>query len=472
MRENAFELACRLVSEGRYDEAAAEFAEFARVPVEGFARLGELSSPSPADDLRLLGRIRRFLRLHPRCAWGWVFLAFARRSLFRYAGCSAAMARAARLEPRSAPLRALKARMSFAHRFPEAGLRDLDEAVRLAPCSGWIRCWRGEARRQRGRPELALADLDAGAALDPEYAPGRLWKAAALFEMGRFDEALQEADAAIALDPRPAWSHHLRMALRLRLGRGAEALLDANEAHRRSVKYGWVYGRGPEAGFDALERARRLADAGGGPWARAWLGWTLLRLGRAAEAAGPLHKALAAGAWPKAWLAEALLRSGRPEEAASLAERACREDPGYPLAPLALGEALWALGRPAEALKSFDEAVRLDALSAPALAARARARAALGRLSSARADVRRALDILPGHPEAARLRRALYGRPKPLPAPGSFELSLVRKALSEAAAGRLGAAETTATALRRRDPAAAWPIFFRAACRAAPLRAA
>ena len=404
--------ACRAVLAGRFTQADAGFAAFAKIPMADFGRLGKLESPSPADHPQLYERLGAFLAAHPNCAWGHVFRSFALRSQMRFLESIAEFERAAALAPDSPVVLALLARMRFVHRYPPEGLRDLERSIALAPESGWVRSWLGEARRHQGDLKGAREALDEGIRLDPWFAQAYVWRAAVLDALGRPAAALKDLNEAIRRDPREAWPYHQRMRLRRASGDGRGALKDAAEAHRRNAKFGWIVGRPQQEGTaaDALADADRILGAHPAwPWAHAWRGWTLVQAGRVEEALRPLSRAAAARrhSWILTWKAQAELSLGRHADALKDLNDALRRGPRYVAAHALRGEALRGLGRLRDAERAFERAVALDPLSAPAHYGLARVRMGLRKFKTASDSLDRALKIMPDHREACELRTRL-----------------------------------------------------------------
>lgn len=391
------------------DLRALEVLDHRRLP-----EYRDLATFDPAHTPGILRRLERFCARRPELAWGHVLLAFTLRGALRYEDAVARFDRALALRPRDAALWALSGRVQLTTRQEDfRGDAAVEKAVALKPSWGWLHCWLGEARRRRRDFSGALEALDFGLRLDPAYRPAYAWRGAVLLELGRPARALKDLDYALRRDPalevepelaadHKAWTHNQRMLALKALGRPGEALAALDRAHALNQRYGWAWSEGQSrAALDKglAELDRLLARRPGLARARAWRGWTLLELGRPAEALEALD---GRSRWTRAWRGRALLALGRPREA--LAQLCGERDVRY--APL------WGLRAQAErALKRFareeaawSRALALDPRAAWAWAGRGECRLRRGRRAAALADFDRALAIHPAY-AGARQRR-------------------------------------------------------------------
>lgn len=192
----------------------------------------------------------------------------------------------------------------------------------------------------------------------------------------RAAEALRDAEALLAAEPGHQDAQVARRAALGLLGR-----LDRGDVVEGSFGGGLVeVTEHVQAGrfSEALAAADRLVMR----WPGEASAWGLRGLARLA--AGDATGALAD-------LDQAVSRSRRPNS--ELREVRAR--------------ALLALGRLDEALADADEALRLRPESPEGLVTRGKVHEARGDRERARADLRRAVEVAPGHPQAAQARRRL-----------------------------------------------------------------
>lgn len=379
---------------------AMERLDFSRLP-----DYRDLTTPSAKEFPELLSGVERLIQSDCRRPWAYVLRAFCLRSLLRYEPAVIDLDRSVALAPKSAVLRALRARVKLTNRGSYDGVKDMEKAVAMAPHWGWLRCWLGEALRHQGRFKEALKVLDRGLALEPGYSQGWAWRGGVKVSLGRFRDALPDLNRSLRPDPaarfdpemaadQRAWALNQKMLALRALARVPEALRCLNEAHRLGPRYGWAFGASAGAGLAELCRFPRLA------WARAWRGWIFLRENRPAEALAELEQVSIRHGWPAAWKGKALLSVGRPADALAALDQAVRRTPDYAPAWGWRGEARLALGRPKAAESDLTKAIILDHRCAWAYCGRGYARLALRRRKEARADFGFALGILPGYPDA------------------------------------------------------------------------
>lgn len=234
--------------------------------------------------------------------------------------------------PRRAVAHAIRA---WTHRQagdPQAALADYDRAEHLGLGTFQLHAERGTLHWTLGRPEEAAADYTRALAADPAdpQAPTvRANRAGALLGAGRPAEAMADLDAVTAADPGHTEALALRAMALLRLDRPADALPDVEEcvaadpsdAGHLALR-GIVHQRlGHDAAALADFDASLAHEPGAAPWVLAGRGLALEALGRYAEAADALTRAVERGAADTETLAHRsrLLRlSGRREPALTL----------------------------------------------------------------------------------------------------------------------------------------------------------
>jgi tetratricopeptide (TPR) repeat protein len=254
----------------------------------------------------------------------------------------------------------------------------------------------------------------AALAVDPAHVLARTNLATAWLQAGRLEEGVEALRRSLEIDPRQAGAlNNLGSALRV-LGRPDEAL----DAYRQAVaaEPDYAEARANLAGLlheqgmalrregrleEALPRLQEAADVAPPEAAAVMLndlGATLLDLGRPAQAAEPLARALALDPAYAAALnnqALALHALDRLDEAAARYDAAVALEPGAPALWLNRAETLCALGRFAEALDSLERTLALDPRDAEARVRRGDVLGYLGRVEEARSDYEAALAIDP-----------------------------------------------------------------------------
>ena len=187
-----------------------------------------------------------------------------------------------------------------------AWIEDLRLAAAKSP-SPWPFAWRGELWLRLRRAEEAVADLTAALERDPACAWALAWRGEAYRQQGRWEAARADLDAAVSLDPDYCCAWAWRGLLRLDRGRPEDALRDLDRAG------------------DVQEGLKKRLAANAAP-------------GSAPRLASP-------ASWILGARGRALLELGRSAEAAEALERAVRLDAGYKEARLHLARALKSLGR-------------------------------------------------------------------------------------------------------------------------------
>jgi len=285
---------------------------------------------------------------------------------------------------------------------------DLDLALKLSPSADWVHSWKGELMLWQGRREDAVAALSEAARLNPGNAWALGWLGGALVESGRWRQAIAPLTRALALDPFDSESLAWRAEAWLMTDRSARAIGDIMKAIDLDSKYHLMYrGRGDgrtraedlRAALDKLDRA--VKGGGAGVWT--WRAYLLRRLGRDAEAAASLERALARDDrdyLALAWRGELRLAQGDIAEAWKDLSASIRANPNYLCAYGWRARASLALGRPTAAEADFSRALALDQKSAWIFAGRGAARMLSGRLIAALADLDAALHLDPGDPSA------------------------------------------------------------------------
>jgi tetratricopeptide (TPR) repeat protein len=293
----------------------------------------------------------------------------------------------------------------------ERALADFDAALKSRPRHGGLRAWRAETLRKLGRTEEAVVEFDAALRLDPDYAFS--WEARGRLRLaqGRPDLAACDLTRALTLNPRRNMAYAWRAQAWLACGRPRAAWKDLDACHPLNLETTWVAApgldrreafrlevlqRAPRGRWAALARSRIAAVSGreaaalaplavaarGGDdasaWARAWLGWCLLRLGRRARAGRELAAAgkRLRSPLPRAWLGRLRAEQGRLAEALELWSGALRSPrPALAEDYLRRAETHERLGEPEKAACDYEVAAAYGAAPPAARAAVARLRA-------------------------------------------------------------------------------------------------
>ncbi|HEX7252711.1 MAG TPA: hypothetical protein VF376_07510, partial [Thermoanaerobaculia bacterium] len=311
------------------------------------------------------------LRLDPDCAMAWMGLARTEEGLERHAAAQTAIARAQALSARTTEKEkrfiALRAEQLAAVAAPNpeeerrrhaAYKESLDRALGAFPEDAELWVWRGNAEEPGpwGRGQFGEAPSIAFYEAALARAPGHF--GAIHFLVHSYENIGQPAKAAefgkryAAAAPGVAHAQHMYGHVLPRLGRWEEALAQFEKADAIEERY-------------AREEKLRPGDDWHHSHNLQLLGYTYLRLGRAAEAEKTFRRLAATPIgdpmreWQHASLAEFLLLTGRASEA--LAAAATMES-GSLSARVAGGavsaEALLALGRLPEAKEAGARAAR------------------------------------------------------------------------------------------------------------------
>ena len=360
----------------------------------------------------------------------------------RFSDALVDLERAARLEPRSAWMRAFLGRARIYCGEKERGIRDLALSASLDPGCAWIRAWLGEGLWNSGRYREALRALDRAVDLDPECAVAHAWRGAARERLGSFASAVADLDAALALHHRYAevyvwpsrstrdWDELVRIDLyglslergfvfyeraraKRALGLWDEAVSDMSQAILLDPKRRWFEGEGTRKEWSRLLSGLRLARARnpGRAWTSAWLGLALLRLGRPAEAVVELTRAVrrdSRNAWALAWRGEAFWARGDSAAALSDARRARRLDRACPSAHALEARILQSQGRGEAASKCLDRLLRADPRSAWAHCWKGELQLRSGHPRAAALSFDRALALHPSYADALFWRAEAY----------------------------------------------------------------
>jgi tetratricopeptide (TPR) repeat protein len=311
------------------------------------------------------------LRIDPDCAMAWMGLARAEEGLERHAPAQAAIARAQTLSARATEKEkrfiALRAEQMAAVAAPNpeeeqrrhaAYKESLDRALAAFPEDAELWIWRGNAEEPGpwGRGQFgeapSISFYEAALARSPGHFGAIHFLVHSYENIGQAARAADFGKLYAAAAPRVAHAQHMYGHVLPRLGRWEEALAQFEKADAIEERY-------------AREEKLRPGD----DWHHAHnlqlLGYTYLRLGRAAEAektfrrlaATPIRDPLRE--WQHASLAEFLLLTGRAPEALAAAAKL---ESGSPSARVAGGaisaEALLALGRLPEAREAAARAAR------------------------------------------------------------------------------------------------------------------
>ncbi len=313
-------------------------------------------------------------------------------------------ARAVRLEPRRAWLRAVYARAKNNLHGAGAGLKDFNRAVKLCPVSGWIRAWRGALLARLGRESEALADFESAQRLMPWYSFTYAWRGALFNRLKRFAAARRDLEIAIRLDPSYTFSVYERFRALLGLKDYAPALRDLNAAFAVDPKYVWD--RSDLAGLDAAVKARPELS-----WLHGWRGYCLLEMNRAAEALSCFNRAMIqerGSGLLFAWRGRALQAVGRTAAAKADLKYAQRLSPELWTVHQTSADIHEECGEPGQALSSIAAAVRLAPTTISFLLTKARLELSLGSCDDAFSSVGRALELDASSVDARRLKARAY----------------------------------------------------------------
>ena len=311
------------------------------------------------------------LRIDPDCAMAWMGLARAEENLDRRAPAQAAIARAQALSAhvtekekrfialRAEQLAAVNAPNPEEERRRHAAYKDsLDRALATFPEDAELRIWRGNAEEPGpwGRGQFGEAPsipfYEAALARSPGNFGAIHFLVHSYENVGQAAKAAQFGKLYAAAAPRVAHAQHMYGHVLPRLGRWEEALAQFEKADAIEERY-------------AREEKLRPGD----DWHHAHnlqlLGYTYLRLGRAAEAEKTFRRLAETPIpdpmreWQHASLAEFLLLTGRASDALAAAAKL---ESGSASARVAGGavsaEALLALGRLPEAREAAARAAR------------------------------------------------------------------------------------------------------------------
>ena len=436
----------RLLEEGRYDEAYANYklAAKLRTPDAGLhlkmaLSMGEMelykdalrhcraairADPAGADGhaaaahcLNKLGRHAEAFQYSSRAALrdpsnpkmyslcGTILL-----NLGRHAEAASHYQRAAGLDPDNAQARQNASLSLFKLGRYEEALRQAEEAARMSPKALAAHARIAACLSKMGRhEEAALAGRRA-----IEAAPGRidsyLLPLSALYRLGRYEEALELCARATEADPGDPRPHFVR-ALNLRaLGRQEEALVHCQNA----IDLGPTNTDFHTAMSILLRDLRRLPEAlshceavvsaePGNLHVLSNMGSMLAELGRHDEALACLGKAIQIDPEqpvPRYNLALSLQETEKPRKALREYRRVVKLDPGNTGAYNNMGVVLSALGRDGEALAHFDRAIGLDSGNAEAHLNKALSLQHLSLHKDALAHFDRALELSPGNADA------------------------------------------------------------------------
>jgi predicted O-linked N-acetylglucosamine transferase (SPINDLY family) len=280
------------------------------------------------------------------------------------------LARAVRIEPRSAAIHNNMGTASYMLGRFEAANSSYERAAGLAPQFADAHFNRGNALLSLARHADALTCYERAIALKPDDARLHFQRGNALFGLARFADAVVAFDRSLAVDAAHAAAHHNRGASLEALGRFADAIasydraiaLDPNDAeayqHRGNAEFSLRRFDAALASF-ARVAALRPQDAG----AYNDQAKSLAGLGRHAEAIERFDVALARNphdAGVHANRGGALLAAGRFEEAVASFDRSIVLRPDFAAALVLRGDALFRLRRFEAAIASYDRALAAD----------------------------------------------------------------------------------------------------------------
>lgn len=429
-----------LVLGGDVRGAERAFGEATRLDPDAKAFYGLLISGEGLleNDQKTLTALDGHLKKNPKAAWAWALRGdMVRTPQFgRTEEGIADLRRAARLDPKSAWIRAVLGRARVQYFFIKEGVRDIESAVKMDPRCGWLRMWQGEAMRRAKNPAASLRHFQTAIKLDPDMAQCRLWLGRILASKKKHESALPHYTRAVALDPAYGYAYAKRGESLLELGRWREAVEDFDRALnlKRIASEEWVRGQRARALWALGDYTAALEDLARGIRRDLKKCWFPLEYG--APALDPrswgvletLNEALAQNpnaGWLYAWRGAVKLSLDRPAEGEADLSLAARVAPDFAWAWGWRGRLRWQTGRPGEAEADLTEALRLDPRTTWLWTWRAELRAGQGRGEEALADAEAARALAPEAAEAWHSRgEALRALKRFLEAKESYDRAL------------------------------------------------
>ena len=402
----------RLLKEGRYDEAYANYklAAGLRAPDAGLHLRMARSMTKTELYKDALRHYRAAIGADPSVAVGYAAAGHYLDKLGRHAEALPYHQRAAMLDPCSVQARQNASFSLFKLGRYEEALQQVEEAAELSPEDPVAHAGIANCLSRMGRHEEAVSAGRRAIEAAPGRADSYLLLLGALFELGRHEEALEwcrRAAKACPGDPRP----HYAMMIALRaLGRQEEALLHCEKSveldpHNTDFRAAMSYLlRGLKRLPEALSHCKAAVSADPSSLsALSNMGSMLAELGRHDEALAYLDKAIRIDPQqpvPRYNRALSLQETGDLCKALEEYRRVVKLDPGNTGAYNNMGVVLSALGRDGEALAHFDQAIGLDLGNAAAHLNKALSLQPLGLHKDALAHFDRALELSPGNADA------------------------------------------------------------------------
>ena len=436
----------RLLEEGRYDEAYANYklAAGLRTPGAGLHLRMARSMAEMGLYKDALRHCRAAIRADPAGAAGYAAAGHCLHKLGRHAEafqyssratlrdpsnpkmyslCGAILSRlgrhaeavsyyqrAAMLDPCSVQARQNASFSMFKLGRYEEALRQVEEAARMSPEDPMAHARIANCLSRMGRHEEAIPAIRRAIEAAPGRADSYLSLLGALFELGRHEEALEwcrRAAKACPGDPRP----HYATAIALRaLGRQEEALPHCERSieldpHNTDFRAAMSYLlRDLKRLTEALSHCKAAVSAEPCSLpALSNMGSMLADLGRHDEAHAYLDKAIRIDPQqpvPRYNRALSLQKTGDLCKALEEYRRVVKLDSGNAGAYNNMGVVLSTLGRNGEALAHFDRAIELNPGNAAAHLNKALSLQLLGLHRDALAHFDRALELSPGNADA------------------------------------------------------------------------
>ncbi|MFY9550352.1 MAG: tetratricopeptide repeat protein, partial [Thermoanaerobaculia bacterium] len=306
---------------------------------------------------------RQALRSDPGCAMCWMGLARAEQGLERPDATAAGITRAKELAPKASPREqtfiALRAQQIEAQAAAPSEEKEkhaaykaaLDAALAVSPDDAelWILRGNGEEPGPWGRGQFggaaSIAFYETALVRSPGHLGAHHYLVHSFENIGHHAEAAAHGKIYAGASPGVAHAQHMYGHVLPRLNRWQEALAQFEKADAIEEAYARTEHLRPGDDWHHLHNLQLL-------------GYTYLRLGRAADAEKTFRLAFDTPArlpyrgWPQASLAELALLSGRPEEALAIAralQTPTRTISAHVAGAVVEGEALLALGRANEA---------------------------------------------------------------------------------------------------------------------------
>ena len=242
------------------------------------------------------------------------------------------------------------------------------EAIRINPKYEIAHCDLGNALHNQGKLDEAIAEYKEAIRINPKYDRAYYCMGNSLSAQGRVDEAIDSFKESIRLNPRFSWVHVNLGKLLDDLGSVDESIAEYKEAIRLQpgIPAGYhnlgiaLHEKGKldesiAAYKEAIRNYPDFADAHNG------LGIALCDQRKLDESIAEYHEAIRINpgfAFAHNNLSVALRLHGRLNEAVAEAKLAIRIQPGFPAAYLNLGQALRDQGKRDESVAAYKQAIR------------------------------------------------------------------------------------------------------------------